>query len=178
MFTTLGATFLTTGATLVAALSSRLIGVSWMVSLGAGFALAGAGAAPARGAAWRAIRIKRLPSAANCLVRNDCAILFMSFSCSTILHSGTDVTFPYATPALTRRAAVCSNVTPRAAFVKSVAWRDSCIAGTEHERPGRLGACSRPYFISSRESAGRYAPFSWRRHQAPVLPRVAKSVKW
>jgi hypothetical protein len=49
MFTTLGATLLTTGATLVAALRSRLMGVCSMVSFGAAFVLADAGAAPARG---------------------------------------------------------------------------------------------------------------------------------
>src|ERR1039458_9027573 len=95
MFTTLGAIFLTTGATLAAALSSRLIGVSWMVNLGAGFPVADAGAAPETGAVWKAIRIKRLPNTADFLVMKNCAILLMSFSCSTILHSGTDVTFLY-----------------------------------------------------------------------------------
>src|ERR1035441_10108558 len=178
MFTTLGATFLTTGATLVAALRSRLMAVSWMVNFGAGFPVADAGAAPENGTVWKAIRIKRLPNTAGFLVMKNCAILLMSFSCSTILHSGTDVTFPYVAPALTLPAAICSNVTPRAGFVKSVARRGSCIAGTNHAGPQRVSAGSRPHFISSRERAGKYAPCSWRSHQAPVLRRVAKSVKW
>src|ERR1019366_8611716 len=171
MFTTLGATFLTTGATLVAALSSRLIGVSWMVNLGAGFPVADAGAAPETGAVWKAIRIKRLPNTAGFLVMKNCAILLMSFSCSTILYSGTDVTFPYVAPALTLPAAICSNVTPRAGFVKSSAWHASCIADPGHRGPRRLNTRSGSHFTSSRESAGRYAPCSWRRHQAPVLRR-------
>ena len=83
MFTTLGATFLTTGATLVAALVSRLMGVSWMVSRGAVFVLAEAAAAPGAGPAWRAIMRERLPSAADRVARRLCAILFISFAVLT-----------------------------------------------------------------------------------------------
>src|ERR1035438_9540965 len=88
MFTTLGATFLTTGATLVAALRSRLIGVSWMVSLGAELVLATAGAPPAGPAIWRAMKRIRLPRAAKRLVRENPNIMFMSFTSSTILYYG------------------------------------------------------------------------------------------
>src|ERR1039458_10664227 len=88
MFTTLLATFLTTGATLVAALRSRLMGVSWMFNLGAGFGLAASGAAPFSKAAWRTIKTVRLLSAAVRLGQKIRGILFMSFSCSTILHCG------------------------------------------------------------------------------------------
>src|ERR1035437_2563327 len=103
MFTTLGPTFLTTGATLVAALISRLMGVSWMVSLGAEFVLPDAGAAPPGSAAANAIRIERLPNAADRLVKRDCEILLMLLSLPIILHSGTDGILPYVTPCLTFR---------------------------------------------------------------------------
>ena len=119
-----------------------------MVSRGAGFASADAGAARP-GAAWRAISSEKLPSAADRLVKRDCEILLMSFSFSTILPSGTDGTLPYVTPASTLRAAIRSKVTSPAAFVKRG------VAG-----PGRLNVRPRPHRASSREKAGRYSPRS------------------
>src|ERR1039458_3198007 len=130
MFTTLGPTFLTTGATLVAALSSRLMGVSSMVSLGAEFVLPDAGAAPPGKAAAKAIRIERLPHAADRLVKRDCEILLMLFSLTTILHSGTYGILPYVTPCLTLRGAIRSKVTPSAGFVKEGMEFDILHAGT------------------------------------------------
>jgi hypothetical protein len=52
----------------------------------------------------------------------------MSFSIPTILHSGTRGTLPYVTPASTIWAAIRSNVTPRAGFVKSAASVDNASA--------------------------------------------------
>jgi hypothetical protein len=98
MFTTLGATFFTTGATLVAALSSLLMGVSWMLSLGVGFVPAAAGAALARLAASSATNTAKLVSAADCLARENREILFMSFSCLSILLGGAQATVPRETP--------------------------------------------------------------------------------
>src|ERR1035438_818989 len=100
------------------------MGVSWMVSLGAAFVLADAGAAPSSDPAWRAISIARLPSAANRMVKRVCEILLMSFSCSTVLHSGTDGTFPYVMPGSTLRPAIRSKFAPPAGFVKRGAGFD------------------------------------------------------
>ena len=130
MLTTLGPTFLTTGATLVAALSSRLMGVSSMVSLGAEFVLPDVGAAPLGKAAAKAIRIERLPHAADCWVKRDSEVLFMLFSLTPILHSGTYGILPYVTPCLTLRGAIRSKVTPSAGFVKEGMEFDKLHTGT------------------------------------------------
>ena len=130
MLTTLGPTFLTTGATLVAALSSRLMGVSSMVSLGAEFVLPDAGAAPLGKAAAKAIRIERLPHAADRWVKRDSEILFMLFSLTPILHSGIYGILPYVTPCLTLRGAIRSKVTPPVGFVKAGKEFDILHAGT------------------------------------------------
>src|SRR6266516_2822087 len=58
MFTTLGATFLTMGAKLVPALTSRFKGVSWTLSLGGGLVLGAAGAVWATVGNWSARQIR------------------------------------------------------------------------------------------------------------------------
>jgi hypothetical protein len=93
------------------------------------------------------------------MVERDCEILFMSFNCSTILHSGTDGIVPYVTPALTFRAAIRSNVAPPAGFVKKGAWTQGRIispfAGGEAISIADLTRETNPIAVP--------APLGWRR---------------
>src|ERR1017187_2304234 len=150
MLTTLGPTFLTTGATLVAALSSRLMGVSSMVSLGAEFVLPDAGAAPLGKAAAKAIRIERLPHAADCWVKRDSEILFMLFSLTPILHSGTYGILPYVTPCLTLRGAIRSkHASPVVTLRPGRARRPSTWKMDQVCQPDRHGSTNERTLIAS-----------------------------